>query len=378
MSTQNNSSKFKALIVGGGVGGMSAAIALRKTGVEVDLIDLDPDWKALGAGITITGPTLRALYDLGVYDDIAKVAYIGHDIQVCDVQGQPMRRLDTPMPKDSPVEGCGGIMRPVLHKILSEHTLKAGAKVRLNLTVEALEQDADGVNVTFTDGSTDRYDFVVGADGVFSKVRQLIFPDAPQPEYTGQSAWRIVAKRPKDIDCRHYFLGGPHKVGLTPVDDDEMYMFLLERCPKVFREQEELHEGLRELLKDYGGIIGELRDSITPETDINFRPLEGFFLPAPWYVGRTLLIGDAAHPTTPQLASGAGIAVEDGIVLAEELARTGNVDQAMVAYMERREERCRLVVSSSMEIGRLEQEGAPVEQQTAVVERALELLKQPA
>lgn len=373
----NTDNKYKVLIVGGGVGGMSAAMAMSRKGMDVDLIDIDPDWKAIGAGITITGPTLRAFHELGVYDDIKAVAYVGQGIQVCDVNGNHIRRLETPMMPNSPTEGSGGIMRPILHKILSKHTLDTGVNVRLNLTVDALDQDDEGVDVTFSDDSKSRYDLVVGADGVFSKVRSLIMPDAPKPEYTGQSAWRIMAPRPKDIDCRHYFLGGPHKVGLTPTSNDEMYMFLLERTPREWREQDELHDGLKELLAEYGGIIGELRDSITPETDINFRPLEAFHLPAPWSIGRVLLIGDAAHPTTPQLASGAGIAVEDAIVLAEELANADSIAETLDRFMIRREPRCRLVVESSIKIGELEQARAPVEEQTAVVQNALAKLKEP-
>jgi 2-polyprenyl-6-methoxyphenol hydroxylase-like FAD-dependent oxidoreductase len=112
-------------------------------------------------------------------------------------------------------------------------------------------------------------------------------------------------------------------------------------------------------------------------SEIVFRPLEGFFLPPPWHRGHVLLIGDAAHPTTPQLASGAGMAVEDALVLAEEVARAASVPEALLAFMARREERCRLIVESSIEIGRLEQARAPVAEQTAVVQRALQILTAP-
>jgi 2-polyprenyl-6-methoxyphenol hydroxylase-like FAD-dependent oxidoreductase len=97
----------------------------------------------------------------------------------------------------------------------------------------------------------------------------------------------------------------------------------------------------------------------------------------PWHKGRVLLIGDAVHPTTPQLASGAGIAVEDAIVLAEELSRDCTVEDAMQAFTKRREWRCKLVVSSSVKIGQLEQSRAPAEEQTAVVEYALARLAEP-
>lgn len=369
---------YKVLVVGGGIGGMSCAIALRRIGVAVELIDLDPDWKVSGAGITITGPTLRAFHQLGVFDQIASEAYTGEGIQVCNVQGSPLRQLDTPMPPGSPTPGSGGVMRPVLHKILSKETLTLGTLVRLGITVDALNQDADGVSVTFSDGSDGRYHLVIGADGVYSKVRTMIFPDAPKPEYTGQSAWRLTIPRPASVERRTYFLGGPVKIGFTPVSKDKMYMFLLERTPQVYRKQEELHVRLGELMEGYGGPLAELRAGLNPDSEIVFRPLEAFFLPAPWYAGRVLLVGDAAHPTTPQLASGAGIAVEDGLVLAEELLTADSIPEAMQRFMVRRETRCRLVVENSIEIGRLEQEHAPVEAQTAVVERTLKLLSEPA
>jgi len=367
----------KVLIVGGGIGGMSTAIAMRRGGFAVDLIDIDPEWRVYGAGITITGPTLRAFKAVGVYDEIAETAYVGHGIRVCDTQGNLLRELPTPIPPEAGVAGSGGTLRPTLHKILSKRVMESGANVRLGLTVDSFTQDDDGVDVLFSDGSTGRYDLVVGADGVFSRMRSLIFPNAPKPKYTGQSAWRLNLKRPPEINCRHYFLGGPHKVGFTPVADNEMYLFLLERTPQVFREDTELPETLRGLLADYGGPLAAIRDGIDANSEIVFRPLEAFFLDAPWHVGRVVLIGDAAHPTTPQLASGAGIAVEDGLVLAEELLVDQPMAETLEAFTARREERCRMVVEGSIEIGRLEQERAPVEQQTAVVERALAKLAEP-
>ncbi|MCK9508813.1 MAG: FAD-dependent monooxygenase, partial [Pigmentiphaga sp.] len=266
---------------------------------------------------------------------------------------------------------------PTLHKILSDRVRATGIKVSLGVTVDQLEQDENGVSVHFSDGGQGRYDLLLGADGVYSRVRELIFPNAPKPEYTGQSAWRLTTVRSPQVDCRHYFLGGPHKVGFTPVSADEMYMFVLERTPQRFRQEHELPEALKALLSEYGGLVADVREQINADSQIVFRPLEAFFLPAPWYVGRVLLIGDAAHPTTPQLASGAGIAVEDGLVLAEEMMGTAQIDDALARFMARREQRCRLVVESSIEIGRLEQVRAPVEAQTAVVNNALSLLSEP-
>ncbi|MCW2781762.1 MAG: FAD-dependent 2-polyprenyl-6-methoxyphenol hydroxylase protein [Marmoricola sp.] len=368
---------MRALVIGAGIGGMSAGIALDRQDVEVELVEIDPLWRVYGAGITIAGATLRALDALGVYEAVQREGYVGNGIRVCSVGGDRLWDVPTPMPEDSGVEGCGGILRPVLHRILSRKVLSAGIPVRLGVSVDSFQQDSEGVDVIFSDGSQGRFDLVVGADGIYSRTRQQIFPDAPLPEYTGQSVWRILTDRPTDVNCRHYFLGGPAKVGFTPVSATQMYLFVAERTQREVRNADELHDDLGRLLADYGGIVAEIRDAVTPDTEIVFRPLEIFRLPAPWHVGRIVLIGDAAHPTTPQLASGAGIAVEDALVLSEEVARYDSVPEALTAFLLRREERCRFVVESSIEIGRLEQAGASPEEQTAIAAAALAKLAEP-
>lgn len=367
----------RVLIVGAGIAGMSATIALCRNGFAVDLIDINPDWKMTGAGLTITGPTLRAFQQLGVYDEVAAQGYVGEGIRVCRVDGEPIRDIPTPIPAEAGVRGSGGIARSALHGILSKRMFADGSQPRLGVAVERLTQDGDGVDVTFSDGSADRYDLVVGADGIYSRTRDQIFPDAPKPEYTGQSVWRMFVPRPPEVDRRHYFLGGVVKVGWTPISATEMYLFVVERTPRKILDSHELPGRLVDLLEPYGGHVRHFRESIDEDTEIAFRPLEAFDLPSPWYRGRVILIGDAAHPTTPQLASGAGIAVEDGLVLAAELAARGSVPETLEAFAARREQRCRFAVESSIEIGRLEQQQAPPEAQTAVVERALAKLAEP-
>ncbi|TCB50935.1 oxidoreductase [Acinetobacter sp. ANC 4779] len=378
MTQKSAAAGKKALIIGAGTAGMASAITLSRIGIDIDLIDINPNWGALGAGLTITGPTLRALKQLGVYDEVTEQAYVGDGIQVCDPQGNPLRILPTPMLEGSDTAGSGGIMRPTMHSIMHKYVKDAGIQMRLGLTADAFDQDDTGVTVTFSDGSTGRYDFVLGSDGVLSKTRQLLFPDAPKAEYTGQSCWRLFLKRPASVERRTYFLGGPVKVGFTPVSKEHMYMFLLERCPQRWQEPEDNYKNLKQLLEGYDGILADIRESLTEadNPNINFRPLECFDLPGPWYIGKVLLIGDSAHPTTPQLASGAGMGIEDALVLAEIFDKQVNVDAAFAEFMQRREQRCRLVTQSSMEIGRLEQQRAPVEQQTAIVSHALEILKE--
>jgi 2-polyprenyl-6-methoxyphenol hydroxylase-like FAD-dependent oxidoreductase len=245
------------------------------------------------------------------------------------------------------------------------------------VSVEALAQDAAGVEVTFSDGTAGRYDVVVGADGVYSGIRALIFPTAASPEYAGQSVWRAFVPRPEGVHQRHHFLGGPVKVGFNLVSDREMYLFAVETTPRIFRRPDGLRDQLAALLQGYGGVMRTVRESLRASSGVVFRPQEVFVLPTPWHVGRVMLVGDAAHPTMPQLASGAALAVEDAIVLADELSRSDSVADALDAFEKRREQRCRLVVDSSAEIGRLERAEAPPEAQSAVVARTLALLTEP-
>lgn len=353
---------------------MSAAIEMRRLGIAVDLVELDPQWRVYGAGITITSPTLRAFGQLGILDEVLAQGFSGDGIRICTIEGVPVDEVPDP----AGLPGSGGIMRPVLHKILADRTRQCGARVRLGFTVDRLDQDDDGTTVTFSDGSLNRYDLIIGADGLFSKVRRLIIPDAPTPAYTGQMIWRLFADRPPAIDRRHFFLGGRVKIGVSPVSRQSLYLFLLEKCPR--REiipDAELHEVMATLMEGYGGVVARLRDSLSSSSPIVVRPLEAFLLPSPWYAGRTLLIGDAAHPTTPQLASGAGMAVEDAIVLGQELQSATSVPEVLSRFMRRREERCRLVVENSLEIGRLERAGALPAAQTKVVTDTLRVLAEP-
>ncbi|MES2861796.1 MAG: FAD-dependent oxidoreductase [Pseudomonadota bacterium] len=365
----------KVLVVGGGIGGMSAALAMAKNGVTVTLIDADPAWRVYGAGITITGMSLRAFDELGVLDEIRARGFVHTGMRPMRFDGERIPGPPPAPPGAPPIMCGGGIMRPVLHDILSTRVRAAGIEVRLGVTVETLTQDDDGVDVVFSDGVTERFDLIVGADGIYSKTRLMIFPDAPKPEFTDQGCWRIVAERPPEVDRAEIYFGGPLKVGMSPISQDQMYVFLLEHVPGNPWFAPETHvEHLKELLAPFGGNLTAVRENLGEHSQIVYRPLEWLLLPDPWYKGRVVLIGDAAHATTPHMASGAGVAVEDGLVLAQELAKTDDVATALRGFMDRRFERAKLVVETSVQQGRNEIAGTERQQQTnilAVASKAL-------
>jgi 2-polyprenyl-6-methoxyphenol hydroxylase-like FAD-dependent oxidoreductase len=346
----------KLLIVGGGFAGMALAIRMRAIGWSVDLVELDPQWRVYGAGITITGPTYRASKRLGIIDDLVALGYGSHaGVRICAPDGHLIVQMPA-QPLEAGLPTNGGIMRPVLQDILSRRTRAAGVDVRLGVTLDSFTEAADAVRVVTSDGETREYTLVVGADGAFSSVRTLLFPGAVKPKYTGQYCWRLVADRPPEIDGVHIYMAGPVTAGLTPASATQMYMFLLHPLAAKERVDEATQwRRLKELMAPFSGLIGTLREGLSASSAILCRPLEAILLPRPWHRGRVLLIGDAVHATTPHLASGAGIAIEDGLVLSEELAREENLERALTRFEERRWERCRIVVENSVRIGEMEQ-----------------------
>lgn len=367
------------LIIGGGFSGMSAAIQLRKQGYEVDLVEIDPGWRSYGAGISLGGATLRAFRTLGILDAFLQHGSASDGVKICLPHGPQVAELPTPRLAGADVPGGGAIMRPVLARILAEATRASGTHVKLGCTFTHIEPHADGVTVGFTDGTQRRYGLVIGADGLYSKVRQAVFPEAPTPRYSGQAVWRAVVPRPPEIDTATMWMGPRVKPGVNPVSATEMYLFVTEPRPtNEHVDPADFADLLRGLLADFPSpLLQAIRDRIGPDSQIVFRPLEGLLMPRPWFRGRVVLIGDTVHATTPHLASGACIGIEDALVLAEELGRSSDVEDALAAFESRRWERCRMVVENSARLGEIEVAGGDKDEHARIMRESLMALAQP-
>ncbi|MFK7828707.1 MAG: FAD-dependent oxidoreductase [Congregibacter sp.] len=368
----------KVLIIGGGFSGMSAAMQLCKQGIETHLVEIDPDWRAEGAGISVGGATLRAFQALGILDEFLEQGSVQPALEVIAPNGQLIQTIPNPS-VGADIPGGGAIMRPALAKILSKKVVEAGAKVRLGYSYSSITQDDDGVSVTFENGSEDRFDLVIGADGVYSKTREWLIPNAPKPRYTGQGVWRAVLPRPPEASNTMMWVGPKLKTGINPMSKDQAYMFLTE--DKEVNEripEEQLLPKLKELMGTFPApLVQTMRDQLDETSQVQWRPLEGLLVPLPWFQGRVVLIGDAVHATTPHLASGACIGIEDAIVLAEELASHSTVRDALTAFGQRRWERCRMVVENSGRLGQIEIEGGDKEEHANIMRQSMQAMGQP-
>lgn len=368
----------RALIVGGGFSGMTAAIDLSRAGIAVDLLEIDQGWRAYGAGISVHGAMLRVMLHLGLLNQFTERGAVSNDVDLRHpITDAVIARLPTP-PVGEGLPGGGGIMRPVLAEILRDAVRAAGVNVHLGQTFQSITPHADRVDVTFTDGSSHSYDLVIGADGVKSDVRRLFFPDAPDLEFMKQGVWRAVVPR-DGLERPTMWISGSTKAGLNLVSRDEAYLFLMEsRATNAFVPDDELIPQLSQLLAQFQSpILSEIRRGLSPSRLINYRPLERLILPRPWHRGRIVLIGDAVHATTPHLAAGACIGVEDAVVLAEELCRDVPLDAALTAFADRRWERCNMVVGNSARLCEIEVSGGDPEEHAQLMRTSMALLAQP-
>ena len=351
----------RVLVVGGGIGGLSSTIALRRAGVEVDVVELNPKWDVYGVGIIQPGNAIRALDQLGLGEEAIAQGFAIQGSTFRDGDGNVLGAVPAPPLLGDKYPGMNGMTRPRLHRIFQDAVRSSGAEVKLGVTVASFAHDDDGVDVTLTDGTSGRYDLVIGADGINSLVRREVFPDAPEPEYTGQVVWRHNFPKPDELETLDTYVGVRGKAGLVPLAPDLMYMFLIERWPEDDLDvpDERLAATLRERLAGYGSVIAELRDTrITDESEIVYRPVYSLLVPSPWYRGRILLIGDAAHATSPHVGQGAAMAIEDAVVLSEEVTSSDDLRGALDRFMARRFDRCKRICEISRQLGRWEIEEA--------------------
>jgi 2-polyprenyl-6-methoxyphenol hydroxylase-like FAD-dependent oxidoreductase len=378
MAGKNNMSMQHAriLVIGAGIGGLTAAIALGQRGFKVDMVERDPTWSVYGVGIIQQSNVIRAMHALGILQDYLDAGFGFDHVDIFIPSGQ--RVASIPSPKLVPEYPANvGIGRRALHEVLGRRAQEAGASIRLGLEAERFSETADGVAVTFSDGSSGHYDLVIGADGLYSKTRVQLFPEAPQPAFTGQGVWRYNFPRAADVVSLHAY-EGRIGMGLVPLSADLMYMYLTSPEPGNPRyPREGLAARMRAMLTQAPARMQALAEGITDDNEVVYKPLECIFIEGDWHRGRIVLLGDAVHATTPHLGQGAGMAIEDAIVLADELAQAATPQAAFTRYQARRMPRCRYIVEASKAIGDSQLGLAPPVDQARVVREMFQTIAQP-
>jgi 2-polyprenyl-6-methoxyphenol hydroxylase-like FAD-dependent oxidoreductase len=318
------------------------------------------------------------LRSAGVVDGCIARGFGYSHFKTCDAQGNVTGTVELPRLLGPGYPATIGVLRQAIHEVLAEELTKLGVPIRLGTTVKALTRDDDGVDVVFSDGATARYDLVVGADGQDSTIRTMLFGPAHRPHYTGQMVWRATVSRPPEVNGRYSYFGPTNKSGFNPISERHMYIYLVQNVPQRPRwADEELPAIMRAQLAEFGGALGRAREEVVTPEQITCRPIFSMMLPRPWHRGRVLVIGDAAHTTTPHLASGASIGIEDSVVLARLLSADAPVANVLENFTAQRYERCRMIVDNSELLGEWEKNPSATNDAVDVVARSYKALAQP-
>lgn len=355
-----SASSGTVLISGAGISGLTLACALRQAGLDVEIVESKPSLDdGGGIGLTLVGNALRALHSVGLAAPIIAAGVTADHIRLCAPDGRLLREQPTRGPWGDGIPGHCSIARRTLHGVLADQARQRGARIRLGLEIASAHEVDEGIEVRFIDGSDGRYALCVAAEGLYSATRRRLFPSVA-PAHVGQASWRAKVSRPQSLATTEIYLGGRYGVvGVCPISVDEAYLYSVEAADEGHREAEDsLHTTFRERLEGhYGGLIPSLLEQLRDPLQVSYRPLPGLIAPAPWYLGRTVLIGDAAHANPPVLAQGAAMGIEDAIVLAESLRDPSlEIGECLAAFMSRRFERARRVVEASVQLARWEVE----------------------
>lgn len=349
------------LIVGGGIGGLVLARALARLGVAVDLVERADGLRAIGAGISLGANAMRALGSIGVGEAVAARGQALGVAAITDARGRTLSAADIAAltARHGPAYAFD---RGALHAALADGLAALGVEIRCGATVAAIaEEDGAGVLVETTDGQRRRYHAVIGADGLRSQVRSLVFGAEP-PRYAGYTCWRWVGAVAGPPVATVEMWGRGLRVGLVPLGGSRVYAFLVANAPAGTPVDPEAARVsvVREKFKGFGGDAPRVLAAMGADDERLLHHDIEEVEQQPWCRGAIGLLGDAAHAMTPNFGQGAAMAIEDAIVLARELVAHDDAAVGLRAYELRRRPRVAEIQRGARRFGKVAQWESPV------------------
>lgn len=361
-SIHHTTNYMNGIIIGGGIGGLTAAIALRQRGILVTVYEAAPELKSVGAGIIMATNAMIILQRLGLAEKIQSNGYELNDVQIADANWRTIQKINSHYAQKKYGLGSYAIHRAALQQILYEELPED--VVLMNHRVEHVSQTEDKVHVKFTNGNEAEADFLIGADGIKSVVRQFLFGNTKY-RYSGQTCWRATVDTtiPKRVEKSSHELWGSKaglRLGIVPLNPNQLYIYATV-CSTAGGKDDltTIRKNLIQQFSEFGNYSTQLLEATDLHkiirTDIyDFAPIKK------WYKGRIALIGDAAHATTPNLGQGGCQAIEDGYVIAQSLARHQQPDKAFETFQSIRYAKAKYVVNTSWWLGQLTNLSSPL------------------
>lgn len=354
----------KAIIIGGGIGGVTTALALQQAGFAVTVFERAEALREVGSGLPLWTNALRALYKLGLTEQINE---LGESIAAGHVSTWRGTMLADLRMEDIKLLKRLGTINMVVHRaeLLNMLVDAVGRdKIQLGMTCTGFRQDGSQVYACFANGQEVRGDLLVGADGLHSVIRAQLF-GAATPRYAGYTCWRGLAhishkdmktsihgkSYQHEITPMNWVWGKGHQFGITPMTHDRAYWFAQSYAPEGAQDPPEgRKQAVLELFHDWHDPIPTVIKA-TAEKDIlrndvyESKPLDR------WNRGRVVLLGDAAHTMTPNLGQGACQAIEDAVVLADCLKAEKEIVAGLKQYEARRVRRANNIASLAHLLG---------------------------
>jgi 2-polyprenyl-6-methoxyphenol hydroxylase-like FAD-dependent oxidoreductase len=321
----------RILIVGAGIGGLALARALRRAGFAPEVIERQAAFEAAGTGMYLPDNGVRALRALGLEDEVAARAAAIPRQRLLDHRGRVLADIDL---RELWGEGvrCLALLRADLHRVLRD-----GVPVRPGRTVSSMERVEGPVRVGFDDRRVGEFDLVVGADGLHSTIRRLaVDPRSPVP--VGQFSWRFLANCPAGVATWTVMLGRGASFLTIPVGQGLVYCYA-----DITTKGDGLPNGghipfLRARFAGFADPVPELLGQLEDPAQLHVAPIQQVAAHT-WGSGAVMLVGDAAHGMSPNMAEGASLAFEDALVLAASLREAASVPEALARFAARRSPR---------------------------------------
>ena len=341
----------RVLVVGGGVGGLTAAAAFAQRGVEVVLIERRPAFDVPGVGLGQPANALRVYDALGVLPEILAAGFSYDHMCIFDPNRELIARHKFLLGDDL----IPAILRLVASKVARDPLCRDPASRRRGPSRAPRERNPRTTMTasprSFPMAGPNSFDLLAGFDGIRSATRLHLVGTAFVPRPSGYGAWRLQVARPDFVRGMEFLQGVGSKAGAMPLADDLMYLFHIRpEAPGAVFAREDYPRLLRERLAQYGSYVADIRASLDANSDIVYSPIEPMMLPWPWFRGRVVIGGDAAHVFPPHLTQGAAMAAEDAYVLANEMLKEdAPIEARLMRYSRKRYARCAFVYTFSQQ-----------------------------
>lgn len=343
---------MKILINGGGIAGLTAAIALRKLGIETEVFESAQEIKPVGAGLVIQSNAIKALEYLGIEDDIIKSANPINQLAILDEKGRVIKNQKPTSDNRELFSGLA-IHRHTLHQILKSYL--PDNVLFTNKKALSFSYRNEKVILHFEDVSTAEGDFVISADGINSNIRLQLLPDS-KPRYAGYFCWRSIIENinPKITEATETW-GSKGRFGIVPINGNRIYWYATINSNQF--DVKINYYSLKNLQEHFDNYHPRVQQILEKSSDDNLiknpicdiKPLNQFAFE------KVLLIGDAAHATTPNLGQGACQAIEDVMILHQEIASGKRIPSAFRSFERRRVEKTKFIIETSRKLGAIGQ-----------------------